>query len=101
MNTGPKVLELPCLTQMIMKFILLSNVKMPTIITPPPPLTVFVGEYTVFTLSDRHNRPSFRNVFLSLVSLKSHCKHFRIYKTNTYDTIVRAKGQFYKSYFPL
>ena len=51
-------------------------------------------------------RPSVTFCFLNI--LKSHCwifikpcKHVHIYKTNTLDEKERARGQFYKSYFPL
>ena len=51
-------------------------------------------------------RPSVTFCFLNI--LKSHCwifikpcKHVQICKTNTLNKKVRARGQFYKSYFPL
>ena len=51
-------------------------------------------------------RPSVTFCFLNI--LKRHCwifikpcKHVHICKTNTLDKKVRARGQFFKSYFPL
>ena len=51
-------------------------------------------------------RPSVTLCFLNI--LKSHCwifikpcKHVHICKTNTLNKKVRARGQFYQSYFPL
>ena len=82
-----------------------------------PPQTLFVVGYTVFTLSVRvcvrvcvrpcvrpsvcpSVRPSVTFCFLNI--LKSHClifikpcKHVHIYKTNTLNKNVRARGQFY------
>ena len=77
-----------------------------------PPQTVFVGGYTVFTLSDRLSvhpsvRPTdrvsvtfcFRNYF------KNHgwnfikfCKHIHMYKANTNNKKLRARGQYYWSF---
>ena len=79
--------------------------------TPPPPPPKLCGGYTVFTLFVRVCvrpcvRPSVTFCFLNI--LKSHgwifikpCKHVHICKTNTLNKKVRARGQFYKSYFPL
>ena len=76
-----------------------------------PPQTVFVGGYTVFTLSVRPDvrasiRPSVTFCFLN--KLKSHgwnlikpCIHIHIYRANTYNKKIRARGHFYESYFPL
>ena len=63
--------------------------------------------YTVFTLSVRPSvRPSVTLCFLNI--LKNHCwifikpcKHVHICKTDFLDKKVRARGQFYQSYFPL
>ena len=81
------------------------------IIPPPPPQTVYVGGYTVFTLSESlTNRPTDRVsvTFCFLNILKNHrwnfikfCKHIRMYKANTTDEKLRARGQYYWSYFPL
>ena len=69
-----------------------------------PPQTLFV----VGILFSRCPcvRPSVTFCFLNI--LKSHCwifikpcKHVHICKTNTSDKKVRARGQFYYSYFPL
>ena len=72
-----------------------------------PPANFVCGGYTVFTLSVRACvRPSLTFCFLNI--LKSHCwifikpcKHVHICKANTLDKKVRARGQFYWSYFPL
>ena len=76
-----------------------------------PPANFVCRGYTVFTLSVRASirpsvRPSVTLCFLN--NSKSHCwifikpcKHVHICKTNTLDKKVRARGQFYKSYFPL
>ena len=76
-----------------------------------PPQTVFVGGYTVFTLSVRPSvrpsiRPSVRFCFLNI--FKSHgwnfikpCILIHIYRANTYNKNVWARGHFYESYFPL
>ena len=68
-----------------------------------PPANFVCRGYTVFTLSVR---PS--ETFCFLNNSKSHrwifikpCKHVHICKTNTLDKKVRARGQFYQSYFPL
>ena len=75
------------------------------------PANFVCGGYTVFTLSVCVSvcacvRPSLTLCFLNI--LKSHrwifikpCKHVHICKTNTSNKKVRARGQFYKSYFPL
>ena len=69
-----------------------------------PPANFVCGGYTVFT--SVRVRPSVTFCFFNI--LKSHCwifikpcKHVHICKTNTLDKKVRARGQFYKSYFPL
>ena len=72
-----------------------------------PPLTLFV-------VGKLFSHPSVRPCVLPSVTfcflniLKSHCwifikhcKHVHIRKTNTLDKKVRARGQFYLSYFPL
>ena len=76
-----------------------------------PPANFVCRGYTVFTLSVRASvrvsvRPSVTLCFLNI--LKSHClifikpcKHLHICKTNFLDKKVRARGQFYQSYFPL
>ena len=72
-----------------------------------PPANFVCRGYTVFTLSVRPSvRPSVTFCFLN--NSKSHCwifikpcKHVHICKTNTLDKKVRARGQFYLSYFPL
>ena len=80
-----------------------------------PPANFVCRGYTVFTLSVRpcvrvsvraSVRPSVTFCFLN--NSKSHCwifikpcKHIHICKTNTLDKKVRARGQFYLSYFPL
>ena len=72
-----------------------------------PPANFVCRGYTVFTLSVRPCiRPSVTFCFLN--NSKSHCwifikpcKHVHICKTNTLDKKVRARGQFYLSYFPL
>ena len=80
-----------------------------------PPANFVCGGYTVFTLCVRVCvrvcvraciRPSLTFCFLNI--LKSHCwifikpcKHVQICKTNTLDKKLRARGQFYSSYFPL
>ena len=76
--------------------------------TPPK---LFVGGYTVFTLSERPSeRPSDRVsvTFCFLNSFKNHgwnfikfCKHIHMYKANTTNKKLRARGQYYWSYFPL
>ena len=80
-----------------------------------PPANFVCRGYTVFTLSVRPCvRPSVRpsvhpSVTLCFLNiLKSHCwifikpcKHVHICKTNLLDKKVRARGQFYQSYFPL
>ena len=76
-----------------------------------PPQTVFVGGYTVFTLSDRTNdRPTERVsvTFCFLNNFKNHrwnfikfCKHIHMYKANTTNKKLRVRGQYYWSYFPL
>ena len=70
-----------------------------------PPANFVCGGYTVFTLSVR---VSVRVTFCFLNILKTPCwilikpcKHVHICKTNTLDKKVRARGQFYLSYFPL
>ena len=75
-----------------------------------PPAYFVCGGYTVFTLSVPPSvrpcmRPSVTLCFLNI--LKSHCwifikhcKHVHIFNTNTFSKKVRARGQFYKSYFP-
>ena len=76
-----------------------------------PPANFVCRGYTVFTLSVRPCvrpcvRPSITFCFFN--NSKSHCwifikpcKHIHICKTNTLDKKVRARGQFYLSYFPL
>ena len=72
-----------------------------------PPANFVCRGYTVFTLSVRPCiRPSVTFCFLN--NSKSHCwifikpcKHVHICKTNTLDKKVRARGQFYLSYFHL
>ena len=72
-----------------------------------PPANFACGGYTVFTFSVRACvRPSVTLCFLNI--FKSHClifikpcKHVHICKTNTLNKKVRARGQFYWSYFPL
>ena len=77
----------------------------------PPPQTVFVGGYTVFTLSvcptiRSSDRVSVTLSFLNI--LKNHCwnfikfcKHIHRYKANTSTKKLRAMGQYCWSYFPL
>ena len=69
---------------------------------------MFVGGYTVFTLTESlSNRPCFRNVLFpsyfeeSLAEFHQICKHIHMYKANTTDEKLRARGQYYWSYFPL
>ena len=76
-----------------------------------PPANFVCDGYTVFTLSVRASvracvRPSITFCFFNIV--KSYCwifikpcKHVHICKVNTLDKKVRARGQFYYSYFPL
>ena len=72
-----------------------------------PPANFVCRGYTVFTLSVRARvRPSVTFCFLN--NLKSNCwifiklcKNIHICKTNTLNKKVRARGQFYLSYFPL
>ena len=77
-----------------------------------PPQTLFVGGILFSRcLSVRPSvcacvRPSVTLCFLNI--LKNHCwifikpcKHVHICKTNFLDKKVRARGQFYQSYFPL
>ena len=76
-----------------------------------PPTNFVCRGYTVFTLSVRpcvrpSVCPSVTLCYLNI--LKSHCwifikpcKHVHICKTNVLDKKVRARGQFYQSYFPL
>ena len=76
-----------------------------------PPQTVFVGGYTVFTLSES---PSDRltdrvsETFSFFNNFNNHgwnfikfCKHIHINKANTTNKKLRARGQYYWSYFPL
>ena len=69
-----------------------------------PPQTLFVGGILFSRCPSV--RPSVTLCFLNI--LKSHCwifikpgKHVHICKTNFLDKKVRARGQFYQSYFPL
>ena len=77
-----------------------------------PPQTLFVGGIlfsrcpSVRASVRPSVRPSVTLCFLNI--LKSHCwifikpcKHVHICKTNFLDKKVRARGQFYQSYFPL
>ena len=72
-----------------------------------PRQTVFVGGYTVFTLSERpSDRVSVTFCFLNI--LKNHgwnfikfCKPIYMYKANTTNRKLRARGLYYWSYFPL
>ena len=86
-------------SKILSPFHFLSLNKMLVII---PPANFVCRGYTVFTLSVR---PSVTFCFLN--NSKSHCwifikpcKHVHICKTNTLDKTVRARGQFYLSYFP-
>ena len=81
----------------------------PTIIIPPA--NFVCRGYTVFTLSVRLSvrpcmRPSVTLCFLNILKNQcwifiKPCKHVHICKTNFLDKKVRARGQFYQSYFPL
>ena len=72
-----------------------------------PTANFVCGVYTVFTLSVRAwVRTSVTFCFLNI--LRSHCwifikpcKHVHICKVNNLNKKVRARGQFYESYFPL
>ena len=76
-----------------------------------PPANCVCGGYTVFTLSVHPSeRPSIRPsvTFCFLNIFKSHgwnfikpCIHIHIYRANTYNKNVGARGHFYESYFPL
>ena len=69
-----------------------------------PPANFVCGGYTVFTLSVR---ASVCNVlFFNILKIYcwifiKPCKHVHICKKNTLDNKVRARGQFFMSYFPL
>ena len=80
---------------------------------------IFIPPQTLFVVGILFSRcPSVRSSVLACVgpsvtfcilnNSKSHCwifikpcKHVHLCKTNTLDKKVRARGQFYKSYFPL
>ena len=71
-----------------------------------PPQTVFVGGYSRYTVFSLSIRPSVTFCFLN--NLKSHgwnlikpCIHIHIYRANTYNKEIRARGHFYESCFPL
>ena len=70
-----------------------------------PPQTVFVGGYTVFTLSVR---PSVRPLhFVFLITLRvmdgisSNLAYTFIFTGQIFIIKIRGRGHFYESYFPL
>ena len=100
------------LEEVILSFHLRSSLSFPTMgvfylrnprsSTGLPPQTVFVGGYTVFTLSVRTNERMNESVsvtFCFLNILKSHrwnffklCKNIHMYKANTTYKKLRARG---------